>query len=116
MFSLLNTILSTHSDCFYSLCFAGDGGGTDNFSIFREWQDISIISRELGWWRHRVVDFPCLCNNQRDRSRTMLSIVHSTWVVLDGLSLDNGRLHGKNVFGYFMERKSKLVQYQKEST
>lgn len=108
MFSLINRTLNTHSDCFYSLCFAGYSGGTDNFSIFGKWQNISIISRELGWWRHRVVDFPRLCDNQRDRSRTMLSIVHSIWVVLDGLSLDNGRLHGKKTYSILCGKKKKL--------
>lgn len=113
MLSLFNIILNTHSDCFYCLCFAWDSRGTDNFSIFGEWQDISIISRELGWWRHRVVDFPSLCDNQRDRSRTMLSIIHGTWVVLDGFSLNNGRLHGKNSISRGGKIKTCAVQEKK---
>lgn len=110
---LLNITLNTHRDCFYSLCFAGDSGGTDNFSIFGERQNISIISRELGWWRHRVVDFPRLCDNQRDRSRTMLSIIHSTWVILDGLSLDNGRLHRKQNYSELHKKKNLIILKKK---
>lgn len=94
----LNSKESTHSNCFYCLCFTWNGRGTDNFSIFRQGQNLSFIFWKLRGWRHRVIDFSCLCDNQRDRSRTMLSIIQGAGIILDSFSLDYGRLEARETY------------------